>query len=340
MKILIIGGTLFIGRAIALKLFEDGHEVAVLNRGKTSPDLPGAIQLIKGDRDNLAASRADILGFAPEVVLHNIVIHKGHITDLQELVAGVVKRIVLTSSMDVYKSYGILTGIETGPVMTEIQGEDGPLRDELYPYRKDLPDSNHPLYNYDKIPAEQAVLEHSEIEGVVLRLPMVFGPRDWQYRLFDKVKPMIDGRGSIVESEEVAAWRTSYAYVENVAAAFALACVKAEAAGQVYNVSDGLFSTEDLCERVKAELNWTGHYLKRPAKELPETFHPGFETAQHLLFSDAKIRRELGYSPVVSMEDGIKRTVEWLRENHPEKMDEDLVHYKVQDEALRLIEQS
>lgn len=334
MKILIIGGTRFIGRATALKLFQDGHDIAVLNRGKTTPDLPDSISFIKGDRDRLEDVREAILDFAPEVVLHNVVIHKDHILDLQTIVAGVTKRIVLTSSIDVYKSYGLLTGIEKGPVITGVQGEDGPLRDVLYPYRKDVPDANHPLYVYDKIPAEQATLGHGEIEGVVLRLPMVFGPRDWQYRLFDKVKPMIDGRKSIVESEEVAAWRTSYAYVDNVAGALALACVKPEAAGQIYNVSDGIYSTEDLCDKVKAELNWPGEYLKRPLNELPESFSPGFETAQHLLFSDAKIRRELSYSPTVSMDEALKQTIKWLRENPPENMDEELVQYTQQDEAL------
>lgn len=173
MKILIIGGTRFIGRATALKLFQDGHEVAVLNRGQSAPDLSNGISFIKGDRDKLEDAREAILDFAPEVVLHNIVIQKDHITELQKIVSGLAKRIVLTSSIDVYKSYGILTGIEPGPVTTVIQGEDAPLRDELFPYRKDVPDSNHPLYNYDKIPAERAVLEHPELEGVVLRLPMV-----------------------------------------------------------------------------------------------------------------------------------------------------------------------
>lgn len=340
MKVLVIGGTRFIGRATALRLFQEGHAVAVLNRGKTAPELPDEILRIQGDRDKLGDSKAKILDFAPDVVLHNIVIHDGHITELQGLVQGVAKRVVMTSSIDVYKSYGLLTGIEKGPILSEVQDESAPLREVLFPYRKDVPGPEHPLYVYDKIPAEQATLRHDSLEGVVLRLPMVFGPRDWQYRLFDRVKPMIDGREFIIESDEMAQWRTNYAYVDNVAKALALACVKPEAAGQIYNVSDGIFSNHDLVKKVQSELNWTGQFMTAPLEKLPEEFSPGFETNQHLLFSDDKIRKELGYQPEVTMDQAIKETVAWLKENPPENMDEELVHYKKQDKARSVIEES
>ena len=333
MKILIIGGTRFIGRAVALRLIQEGHKVAVLNRGKTEIDFPPEVQRIRGNRDDLRASKADIVDFAPETVLHNIVIHDGHIVDLQELVQGIAKRIVLTSSMDVYKSYGILTGIESGPLITDVEGEEAFLRTELYPYRKGLSE-DHPLYLYDKIPAEIATLGHKELEGTILRLPMVFGPRDWQYRFFDWVKPMGDARPAIVESDKVAAWRTSYAYVDNAAGALALACTKAEAAGQTYNVSDGIYSNRELVEKIGLELNWKGEYITRPLEELPDSFKPDFNAAQNLLFKDSKIRSELGHNPEIDFDEAVRRTVAWLREHPPEPIEEELVTYKQQDAAL------
>jgi 2'-hydroxyisoflavone reductase len=50
MKILIAGGTAFVGRAIAWSAWHHGHEVTVLNRGLTSNDLPESIERLVGDR--------------------------------------------------------------------------------------------------------------------------------------------------------------------------------------------------------------------------------------------------------------------------------------------------
>jgi 2'-hydroxyisoflavone reductase len=50
MKVLIIGGTSFVGRAISWSAWHHGHDVAVLNRGVTESDLPDAIERLKGDR--------------------------------------------------------------------------------------------------------------------------------------------------------------------------------------------------------------------------------------------------------------------------------------------------
>jgi 2'-hydroxyisoflavone reductase len=56
MKILVIGGSSFVGRAIARAVLEAGHEVAVFNRGLTPTDLPGEVTRLVGDRQsNLSA---------------------------------------------------------------------------------------------------------------------------------------------------------------------------------------------------------------------------------------------------------------------------------------------
>ena len=50
MNILIAGGTSFVGRAISLAALAAGHDVTVLNRGKTPTDLPDAVHRLVGDR--------------------------------------------------------------------------------------------------------------------------------------------------------------------------------------------------------------------------------------------------------------------------------------------------
>jgi 2'-hydroxyisoflavone reductase len=50
MKVLIVGGTSFVGRAIAYSAWRQGHEVTVINRGLTPDDLPGEVERLVGDR--------------------------------------------------------------------------------------------------------------------------------------------------------------------------------------------------------------------------------------------------------------------------------------------------
>ncbi|HVB50958.1 MAG TPA: NAD-dependent epimerase/dehydratase family protein [Acidimicrobiales bacterium] len=52
MKILIVGGTSFVGRAIAWSAWHHGHDVAVVNRGITPNDLPEKIERLVGDRES------------------------------------------------------------------------------------------------------------------------------------------------------------------------------------------------------------------------------------------------------------------------------------------------
>ncbi len=51
MRILILGGTRFFGYHIARRLFEDGHDLTLFNRGVTSDDFGGRVQRIYGDRN-------------------------------------------------------------------------------------------------------------------------------------------------------------------------------------------------------------------------------------------------------------------------------------------------
>ena len=50
MRILIVGGTSFVGRAIAFAALDGGHDVTVINRGQTESDLPASVTRLVGDR--------------------------------------------------------------------------------------------------------------------------------------------------------------------------------------------------------------------------------------------------------------------------------------------------
>jgi 2'-hydroxyisoflavone reductase len=78
MRLLIIGGSVFLGRAVAQEALAAGHEVTVFNRGLSAPDVPG-VQAVHGDRESQEDLRrlaghgpwnaiVDTSGYVPKVV--------------------------------------------------------------------------------------------------------------------------------------------------------------------------------------------------------------------------------------------------------------------------------
>lgn len=334
MKILVIGGTRFIGAALVRSLHAMGHEVAVFNRGQSPAEPPAGVQRITGDLNALQAMREDFVRFGPEVVLHNMVLHDGHVRSMQDVFRGIARRLVMTSSMDTYRIYGRIHGTEPGDPLPLPVNEDSPLREKLYPYRHMVEDESNMMYHYDKIPAEQAVMDDPDLPGTVLRLPMVIGPGDYQRRLLGFVKPMLDQRPALVLLDAYANWVSTYGYVDNVGHAMALACVDERAAGRIYNVGDTAVSTLYLAEHVRDAMNWPGEIITAPQESLPESFAPQLNLAQDLICSTERIRQELGFHEIVPFNEGIRRTVEWDCANLPDPLPEALREYAEQDKAL------
>jgi len=143
-RVLVIGGTVFIGPAVVRQLAQSGHDVAVFHRGQNEIDLPDSVRHIHGDRARVADSRAEIAAFAPEVVVDMRAMTEADAKTVVDTVRGIAKRYVVISSMDVYRAYGRLHGSEPGPALVPPFDEDSPLREKLYVYRDHAPASMSP----------------------------------------------------------------------------------------------------------------------------------------------------------------------------------------------------
>ncbi|MFN2456047.1 MAG: NAD-dependent epimerase/dehydratase family protein [Pyrinomonadaceae bacterium] len=108
MKVLIIGGTRFIGKQVAQQLVATGHDVAVFHRGQTEADLPSSVRHILGDRQQLSDFRDEFKRFAPQVVLDMIAYVEQDAVAVMQTFRGIAERVVAISSQDVYRTYGIL----------------------------------------------------------------------------------------------------------------------------------------------------------------------------------------------------------------------------------------
>jgi nucleoside-diphosphate-sugar epimerase len=173
--------------------------------------------------------------------------------------------------------------------------------------------------DYDKIPAEHTVMNDRELPGTVLRLPMVYGPGDQLRRFYPVVKRIADGRNHIIFAEAQAAWRSPRGYVENVAAAIALAATDDRAERRIYNVcEEPSFSELEWARKIASEMRWKGEFVVLPVERTPppHLLQPG-NAEQHWTASSIRIRHELGYEEPVPIEDAIRQTIRWERENPP-----------------------
>jgi len=135
MRILVIGGTGFVGPHILRRLVGKGHEILCVHRGRTKADLPLEIVHLHGDRERLVDHRTDLARFGPEVVVDTGPMAECQARTLMLAVRDIARRVVALSSGDVYRAYGLLHGTESGPPEYVPIAEDAPLRQRLFPYR-------------------------------------------------------------------------------------------------------------------------------------------------------------------------------------------------------------
>ncbi|HXM41078.1 MAG TPA: NAD-dependent epimerase/dehydratase family protein [Bryobacteraceae bacterium] len=333
MKILVIGGTGFIGPHVVRELCEMGHSVSVFHRGSTR--VHGPATLIVGERRDLAAIRPKA-----DVVVDLILSSGAQAESLMGVFRGVAERVVAASSIDVYRACGVLHGSEDGPLEPVPLTEDSPLRTKLQTYPPAQVKMLQEIFGwidgaYDKIPVERAILSDPKLPGTVLRLPMIYGPGDRLSRFHPVLKRIDDGRRQILLEKGMAAWRSPRGYVENVAAALALAAVSERAAGRVYNVAEmPAFSEIDWARKIAAATGWDGEFITLPKERTPPHLVQPGNSAQHWETDSTRIRRELGYQETVPLDEAIQRTIDWARAHPPGEFNPHKFDYAAEDAAV------
>src|SRR5947199_2818147 len=132
MRILLIGGNGFIGRFIAAELIQQRHSVAVFHRGTTA--APVGVEELRGDRNQLTASALALKRFAPDVVIDLVISSGRQAEELMNIFRGATQRVVMLSSIDVYRAVGIANGTESGPLQVVPLTQESELRRRLHPY--------------------------------------------------------------------------------------------------------------------------------------------------------------------------------------------------------------
>jgi len=311
MRVLIIGGTHLTGPHVVRGLVELAHQVTIFHRGTTEADLPSEVRHIHGDRTAIANYGDEFRECAPEVVVDMMSMAEDDTQRVMQTFKGIARRIVGISSEDVYRAYGVLWGREPGPPQNIPLSEDADLRSVHFlegPAR-------------EKILAERAYMSEPTLPGTVLRYPMVYGPHDGG-RIVDPLQRMDDGRHAILLERDLARWRWSRGYAENVAHATVLAVVHERAIGRTYNVAEpDAQSMAVWIREIGRVAGWHGEVITLPEDQLPEHLRMPHNWEQDWVVDTRRIRGELGYRELITREEALRRTVAWWRDAPADAID-------------------
>jgi nucleoside-diphosphate-sugar epimerase len=337
MKVLLIGGSGFIGQFAAQQLQQSGHHVTIFHRGKTG--APHGTEEILGDRHFLQDHQPEFRRQKFDVVVDFVLSSGRQAQQLVDTFRGIAGRVVALSSMDVYRAWGVFYNTEQCGLQELPLTEDSELRTSTITYPPEVLKRAQTIYGwmdaeYDKIPVEQAILGDPKLPGTILRLPMIYGPGDPAHRFHPTLKRIDDGRKQIIFADDVATLRTPRGYVEDVAAAIALAATSPQAAGRVYNVNETeSFGELDWARKIAAATHWAGEFVVLPHNRTPKHLLWPANTAQHVVASSERIRKELDYRELLPREEAIRRTIEWERANPPAAPTAQF-DYAAEDQAL------
>lgn len=308
LKVLCIGGTGWIGGACLHALRARGAAVAAVARGKTPAD-PG-VQVITADRRRLESAETQIAAFAPDIVLDSFAMALPWTEGVLALCRRRGLPYVMLSSQDVYQVYGALHRKEAVRHNVKRWDETAPLRSSRMPYRAQAAGPGDWLYDYDKIPIEEAA--RALPGGTVLRLPMTFGPGDPQDRFAIARAAAQDGAVTIART--YAAWRTAKDHIANVADAVATAVLDDRARNKTLNVGSGWVMSEGewMLGALRAKER-SGTITIVPDAQAPAHQREVMAKADltcHFEIACSRIRQALDWVPPLSLDEALK-TLSW-----------------------------
>lgn len=175
MRLLLLGGTWFLGRVLAEMAVADGHQVTTFNRGQSGPDVAGT-RPVRGDRESdadlarLVSGRSwdaviDVSGQVPRTVAASARALTAH--------AG---QYVLISTVSVYQGWPVEPLTEDSPVLS-CPPDAGPE------YGSDDPRGYPTRYGFQKAGCEAAVAAYFPGAAAILRPGVILGPHEYIGRL-------------------------------------------------------------------------------------------------------------------------------------------------------------
>lgn len=172
MKLLIMGGTLFLGRAVVDQALELGIDVTIFNRGKTNPSLYPDVEHLVGDRDG---DLAELDGRSFDAVIDTSGYFPRQVRAVVEALDAKIGHYTFVSTVSVYSDNSVVGATESD----DVSAIDDPSVEEL-----------GPKYGGFKALCESALDELLPGRVHNVRAGLIFGPHDdtgrfgyWAHRI-------------------------------------------------------------------------------------------------------------------------------------------------------------
>ncbi len=304
-RVLVIGGTQLIGRALVQQLLARGDEVVLMHRGSTTP-FGDRVQAIQCDRNDVAAVRHALRNERFDVVYDNVYDWQRGTTPDQVLAAVSatapgLSRYVFTSSVAVYPTGGAHT-------------EDSPL----------VPVDHPDVYGAQKANSERALFALHEREGVLvstLRPAFIYGEHnafDREAFFFDRI---LDGRPIIIPDHGEATMQ--WVSAGDVARAAILAATRNVAIAQAYNLANYPPITQrDFVQLLARAVGREVKLVDVPRERIwqhggslmePPNYFGVYLDIPAITADPARVTEQLGLT-LTPLEDGMRETYAWYEQ--------------------------
>ena len=305
-RVLITGGSGFVGANLARRLARDGHEVHALlrparNRWRLEA-FPGRLIVHAGTVADRPGTTALVRDVRPQWIFH-LAAH-GAYPEQRDLEAMIQTNIMgAVNLIDASADAGVEAFINAGSSSEYGFKDHAPSESEVLEPSSD--------YAFTKASATlycQSVAKRTGLPAVTLRLYSVYGPYEQPTRLIPTLIRMgLEKRLPPLVNPEIA---RDYVYVDDVSDAFVLAAESAGAhKGAIYNLGSGRQTTLSEVVEVVREL------LGISARPHWRSMAPRSWDTSTWVADPSLIRSELGWTPTTPLSQGLERTIAWTKQN-------------------------